>query len=61
MPPLPLADQSKHQVNWQVDFARPLCPELLSGHLREIAEEALERCVKRALILRTVFGVTETR
>ena len=37
-------DLTKHHINWQVDFARPHCSEFLTGHFREIAEEALERC-----------------
>lgn len=35
----------KHNITWKVDFARPFCKEPLQGHLKEIAEEALERYV----------------
>lgn len=41
----------KHSINWKVDFSRPHCPTALTGHLKEIAEEALQSYQEGAMEL----------
>lgn len=39
------AEVQKHEIDWQLHFARPLEPQLLTGDLNAVAMEAVGRCV----------------
>lgn len=38
------AEASKHDIDWQLHFARPLEPTLLQGEPNNVAMEAISRC-----------------